>query len=104
MEKESEYYSFLPGDRFVALFLGYSNTYRVKKVFKAKVRYSNDDISDEYILETKSGLVWTTHVCGALLDFGPGDGYTPSPALKTWLSRKLDKGERSIEPYAIGEN
>jgi len=101
---EEEYYEFKPGDRFVALFIGYRNTYRVKKVFKAKVLYSEDDISDEYILETKSGLVWTTHVCGALLDFGPGDYYSPSPAKKTWLSRKLDKGERSDVPYAIGEN
>lgn len=103
MKSPDEYHTFKPGDRFSALFVGYSNTYRVKKVFEANVVYSDEDSCVEPIVETKSGLVFTTHVCGALLDFA-GDYYTPSPAKKTWLSYKLEKGERAINPYAIGED
>lgn len=102
MPDKSEYHTFKPGDRFNALFVGYSNTYRVKRVFDAKVVYSDTDMSIEPVVETKSGLVFTTHVCGALLDFA-GDYYTPCPATKTWLSYKLDKGEIATNPYALGE-
>ena len=99
----SDYTSFSVGDRFVALFVGYTGVYRVKKVFEGWVNYEGEVAPcKEWLVETKSGLVWTTHVCGSLLDFS-GSYYTPSPACKTWLSRKLDKGERSTEQYALGE-
>jgi hypothetical protein len=107
MPSPEDYHQFKAGDRFTALLLGYSRTYRVAKVELRTVRYSDDDVSQEPVIVTKSGLVWTTHVCGALLDFygRAGVDYVPCPATKTWRSwyGPLKKGERASEPYAIGE-
>lgn len=104
--KPEDYHKFKVGDRFHALLLGYSHTYRVAKVEVCTVRY-DDEISVEPVIITKSGLVWTTHICGALLDFVGRGGvdYEPSPAAKTWRSwyGPLPKGEHTSEPYAIGE-
>jgi len=103
MPNHDDYHSFKPGDRFNALFVGYANTYRVKKVFEAKIQYPRENSPRiEKVVETKSGLVFTTHVCGALLDFA-GEHYVPCPAPKTWLSYKLEKNEIKVNPYAIGE-
>lgn len=102
-----DYQQFKVGDRFTALLLGYSRTYHVAKIELRVVQYNDEDVSQEPVIVTKSGLVWTTHVCGALLDFHgrAGVDYVPCPATKTWRSWNgpLTKGERASEPYAIGE-
>jgi hypothetical protein len=100
-----EYRTFKKGDRFHALLIGYGNTYRVAKVELRVVLYPDGDQCLEPVVITKSGLVWTTHVCGALLSyFGrTGIDYECAGASKTWLSYKLDKGEIKQSPYALGE-
>ncbi len=102
----NEYNDFKVGDRFRATFLGMTLIYRVVKIEIQKVKYKNE-IHEEPIVTTKSGLVWTTHICGALLDFfgRGGADYTPSPAIKTWVSSyyKVAKNERTLEEYALGE-
>lgn len=99
----NEYIPFEKGDRFSALLLGYAHIYRVKRVEMRTVKYEKE-IKKEPIIVTKSGLVWTTHVCGALLDFdGKSADFVISPCVKTWISYKLKAGERATNPYAPGE-
>ena len=102
-----DYHQFKVGDRFTAMLLGYNRTYRVARVEMRVVKYKDDDVSREPVNVTKSALVWTTHISGALLDFygRAGVDYVPCPASKTWRSLygPLKKGERTSEPYAIGE-
>jgi len=103
---DQTHHAFKVGDRFEALLLGYQRTYRVAKLKMAHVDYG-DTVDSELVIITRSGLVWTTHVCGALLDFvgRAGVDYTPSPAQKTWrcLNGPLAAGDRKHTPYAVGE-
>jgi len=106
-EDLENYCTFEVGDRFYALFMGYKNVYRVKEIKLAKVLYGDDEIRIEPIIITKSGLVWSTHISGNLLDFygRGGADYTPSSAPKTWIGSyyKIEKNEIAECDYAIGE-
>lgn len=107
-----DYHIFNKNDRFTATYLGYSLTFRVSEIKIDFVRYELRDgtieISQEPIIITKSGMVWTSHVCGALLEFyGRGQAtYSICPAKKTWVSMRgpLKKGEKTLYPYALGES
>lgn len=106
-----EYIQFKVGDRFTAMLLGYYGTYRVERIEIATVEFPGNDyhpyeIRREPVIITKGGLVWTTHVCGSLLEYsGRKSEYKTSNASKTWVSMNgpLKKNERSMYDYAIGE-
>jgi len=103
---EEEYNTLNVGDRFTAMLMGYQRTYRVVKVEYAIVLYPNDKQIREKIVTTKSGLVWSTHVSGALLSFYGryGIDYKIAYINKMWLQHVLDKGERRTCRWALGES
>lgn len=82
------------------MLFGYCAVVRVKRVFVGTVYY-RDSVDEETLFETKSGLVWTTHPCGALLSFHCR--WAPAGAGKTWIRHVLAPGEKREDSWAIGE-
>jgi len=96
-------------NRVAVLLFGYFAVVRVKRVFVSSVYYG-DAVEEATVFETSSGLCWTTHPCGRLLDFygrGTPSGeyaeYEVSAAQQTWIRHVLQPGERSADPWALGE-
>ncbi len=107
---KDEYSTFEVGDRFRALFQGMTLVFRVAKIEIANVLYERsegNEIVSEPVIITKSGLVWSTHVSGYLLDFygRGGADYFPCSMGKTWIGSyyRVAKGEKVSDPYALGE-
>lgn len=99
-----------PGSRVAVLLFSYYTTVRVKRVFTDTVYYATS-VDTEVLFETISGLVWTTHPCGKLLDFygrgtplGETATWSPAGAPMTWIRRVLEPGERRVDDWAVGES
>lgn len=104
-----------PGSRVAVLLFSYYATVRVKRVFTDTVYYMTHTgpcIDTETLFETRSGLIWTTHPCGKLLEFygrGVPDLCKPATwsivaAPKTWVRYVLAAGEARADDWAIGES